>query len=241
MIDDDLRKEFLQNFGIQCLFLRQILNVIAETEGRQKLVAILPFVVILNVYLVKREAYLVEKRDANSLRKDTAMSEKKDSDLQKIKKLIEIMKQNELVELKISHGDDEIFLKRGQAQPAVAGIGTDTAMAGPNISTAPVIPNSVQNSIPQAPSPASGPQLEENLVEIKSPLVGTFYATPSPDSEPYVEVGSYIEAQTVVCIIEAMKVMNEIKTENSGTIAEILVANGEAVEYGQVLFKLRPD
>ncbi|NIP22462.1 MAG: acetyl-CoA carboxylase biotin carboxyl carrier protein [Phycisphaerae bacterium] len=169
------------------------------------------------------------------------MSEKKDSDLQKIRKLIEIMKQNELVELKISHGDDEIFLKRGQAQPSLAVIGTDAVMAGQNISTAPVAPNSAQNSTPQVPSPASEPQLEEDLVEIKSPLVGTFYATPSPDSEPYVEVGSYVDAQAVVCIIEAMKVMNEIKTENSGTIAEILVANGEAVEYGQILFKLRPD
>jgi len=169
------------------------------------------------------------------------MSEKKDSDLQKIKKLIEIMKQNELVELKISHGDDEIFLKRGQAQPVFAGIGTDAVVAGPNVSTTPVVPDAAQGSTPQAPSPSSGPQLEEDLVEITSPLVGTFYATPSPDSEPYVEVGSYVEAQTVVCIIEAMKVMNEIKTDNSGTIAEILVANGEAVEYGQVLFKLRPD
>jgi acetyl-CoA carboxylase biotin carboxyl carrier protein len=222
-------------------FLRKILNAITESEEPQKLVAKLPFVVILNEYFVRREAYLVEKRDANSLRKDTAMAEKKDSDLQKIKKLIEIMKQNELVELKISHGDDEIFLKRGQAQPAFAGIGTDAVMAGPNVSSAPVVPNSAQSLTPQEPSSASGPQLEEDFVEIKSPLVGTFYATPSPDSEPYVEVGSYVDSQAVVCIIEAMKVMNEIKTENSGTIAEILVANGEAVEYGQVLFKLRPD
>ena len=81
----------------------------------------------------------------------------------------------------------------------------------------------------------------EDLVEIKSPIVGTFYATPSPDSEHYVEVGSTVSPQTVVCIIEAMKVMNEIKAENSGTIAEILVTNGQAVEFGQVLFKLKPD
>jgi acetyl-CoA carboxylase biotin carboxyl carrier protein len=78
-------------------------------------------------------------------------------------------------------------------------------------------------------------------VEIKSPLVGTFYATPSPDSDPYVEVGTHVDAQAVVCIVEAMKVMNEIKTEISGTIAEILVVNGQAIEYGQVLFRIRPD
>jgi acetyl-CoA carboxylase biotin carboxyl carrier protein len=222
-------------------FLGQILNAITEPEVPQKLVAKPPFAVILNTYLVKREAYLVEKRDTNLLRKDAAMAENKDSDLQKIKELIEIMKRNELVELEISHGDDKIFLKRGQDQPAVGGNGTDAVMAGANVSTAPVGPNAAQSSTPQVPSPVSEPQLEEDLVEITSPLVGTFYATPSPDSDSYVEVGSYVEAQAVVCIIEAMKVMNEIKTETSGTIVEILVANGQAVEYGQVLFRIRPD
>ncbi|MHC4458131.1 MAG: acetyl-CoA carboxylase biotin carboxyl carrier protein, partial [Planctomycetota bacterium] len=68
-----------------------------------------------------------------------------------------------------------------------------------------------------------------------------FYATPSPDSEPYVELDSHVSPQTVVCIVEAMKVMNEIKAETSGTIAEILVTNGQAVEYGQVLFRVRLD
>ena len=165
------------------------------------------------------------------------MAENKDSDLKKIKELIEIMKRNELVEIEISHGDDKIVLKRCQSQPAMGGSGTGAAMAGTNISTAPAGPNAV----PQVPPSVSGPQLEGDLVEIKSPLVGTFYATPSPDSELYVEVGSYVDAQAVVCIIEAMKVMNEIKTENSGTIVEILVSNGQAVEYGQVLFRLRPD
>ena len=92
-----------------------------------------------------------------------------------------------------------------------------------------------QTSRPQ-PAPAT-----EDLVEIKSPIVGTFYATPSPDSESYVEVGSAVGSQTVVCIIEAMKVMNEIKADTNGTIADILVTNGQAVEYGQVLFKVRPD
>jgi acetyl-CoA carboxylase biotin carboxyl carrier protein len=82
---------------------------------------------------------------------------------------------------------------------------------------------------------------QEKLVEIKSPLVGTFYAHPSPDSEPYVEVGSHVDAQAVVCIIEAMKVMNEIKAEATGTIVEVVAVSGEAVEYGQVLFRVRPD
>ena len=160
----------------------------------------------------------------------------KDSDLRKIKELIEIMEQNGLVELEIKHADDKIFLKRcPPQQPA----GTAAPTASPKSAAASSGADVTDLSAIEVPSPAS-PQ-DENLVEIKSPIVGTFYATPSPDSEPYVEVGSHVEPQTVVCIIEAMKVMNEIKAETSGTIAEIQVTNGQAVEYGQVLFKLRPD
>jgi acetyl-CoA carboxylase biotin carboxyl carrier protein len=167
------------------------------------------------------------------------MAENKDSDLQKIKKLIEIMKRNELVEIEISHGDDKIFLKRSQPQPTAGGVAVP--VAGTGVSGIPEAAQVSQNSAPQVPPSISEPQLEDDLVEIKSPLVGTFYATPSPDSDPYVEVGSHVDEQEVVCIVEAMKVMNEIKSEISGTIAEILVVNGQAVEYGQVLFKIRLD
>ncbi len=83
--------------------------------------------------------------------------------------------------------------------------------------------------------------VRDDLLEIKSPIVGTFYEAPSPDSDPYVEIGAHVDAQTVVCIVEAMKVMNEIKAEISGTIVEKRVANGQAVEYGQVLFKVKPE
>jgi len=159
----------------------------------------------------------------------------KDSDLQKIKELIEIMERNGLVEVEIKHGPDKIFLKRCPAgQPTIAGAG----MGGPE-STAATRAGAPEISAIEVP-PSSGPQ-EQDLAEIKSPIVGTFYATPSPESEPYVEIGSHVDPQTVVCIIEAMKVMNEIKAETSGTIAEILVTNGQAVEYGQVLFRVRPD
>ena len=169
------------------------------------------------------------------LRKDTAMAQK-DSDLQKIKELIEIMKENELVEVEIKHGDDKIFLKRGEPQRPSAGA---VPAAGANI---PAAPGGEAKPPPvEVKAPAPEGQLQEEVVEIKSPIVGTFYTAPSPDSEPYVEVGSAVEPETVVCIIEAMKVMNEIKAETSGTIAEILVRNGQAVEYGQVLFKVKPD
>ena len=115
-------------------------------------------------------------------------------------------------------------------------------MGSPMMSTESAVPVGPENigAVRQssAPQPVPG---EEDLVEIKSPIVGTFYATPSPDSESYVDIDSVVGPQTVVCIIEAMKVMNEIKAETNGTIVEILVTNGQAVEYGQVLFKVRPD
>jgi acetyl-CoA carboxylase biotin carboxyl carrier protein len=162
------------------------------------------------------------------------MAETKNSDLKRIKELIEIMKENNLVEVEIKHGDDKIFLKRCQAPSAGTSvpITPQNMTAGSNAAQAPA--TEAEPAVPQAPA-------EENLVEIKSPLVGTFYSAPSPDSDPCVEVGSEVEPQMVICIIEAMKVMNEIKAETSGTIAEILVENGQAVEYGQVLFKVKPD
>jgi acetyl-CoA carboxylase biotin carboxyl carrier protein len=164
------------------------------------------------------------------------MAEKdKDADLKKIKQLIEIMKENGLVEIEIKHDDDKIVLKRAQPQQAFTGV----PMMMPE--------SAVKGAAVEAGSGAMGTSNEsaaaaqEELVEITSPIVGTFYATPSPDSDSYVEVGSKVNSHTVVCIIEAMKVMNEIKAEIDGTIAEILVTNGQAVEYGQVLFRVKPD
>lgn len=155
----------------------------------------------------------------------------RDTDLERIKQLVDIMKENGLVELQIEHDDDKIVLKRAQPQQGINGI---PVIRSESFLT-PVSPEAQEDfAQPSAPG-------EANLIEITSPIVGTFYATPSPDSEPYVEVGSKVTSQTIVCIIEAMKVMNEIKAETEGTIAEILVKNGQAVEYGQVLFKVRPD
>jgi acetyl-CoA carboxylase biotin carboxyl carrier protein len=160
------------------------------------------------------------------LQRNAAMT-LKDDDLQKINELIEIMKQNDLFEVEIKHGDDRISLKRRQPEQP----------AGANVAAAPTVDISQTSG---AETTANQVQ-KNNLALIKSPLVGTFYASPSPDSAPFVELGSHVDAQTVVCIIEAMKVMNEIKAETSGTIAEILAGSGQAVEYGQVLFKVKPD
>ncbi len=155
-------------------------------------------------------------------------------DLLRIKEIIEMMKENDLAEVEIKHGDDKIFVKRSQPQPPAVAAVPVIAPVSAALSGA----NAAQPSAAEAAS--SWSQQKTDLVEIKSPLVGTFYATPSPDSEPYVELGSQVASQTVVCVIEAMKVMNEIKAETTGTIAEILVTNGQAVEFGQVLFRVKP-
>jgi acetyl-CoA carboxylase biotin carboxyl carrier protein len=156
----------------------------------------------------------------------------KENDLERIEKLISIMKQNDLVEVEITHGEDRLLLKRAQAsQPTI----TSIPMIGNLPSAAPVFDATQVAQGTSAESPADG------LVEIKSPIVGTFYLTPSPDADAYVDVNSHIGESTIVCIVEAMKVMNEIKAETSGTIVEICGKSGEAVEYGQVLFRVKPD
>lgn len=155
-----------------------------------------------------------------------------DKDLQKIKELIEVMKQNGLVELQIEHGDDKISLKR--AQPQSLPVAVPVAVSHAPLQNGP-------EAVAQPQNDSSTAGVEEDLIDIKSPLVGTCYFAASPDSDDFVEVGSQVNEQTVVCIIEAMKVMNEIKADTHGTIVEIVADNGQAVEYGQVLFRVRPD
>ena len=157
----------------------------------------------------------------------------KEDDLAKIKELIKVMDENNLTEIEIKHGDDRILLKRGGAGQPILSV----PPAGVNIQGSPV--EAPGGSLPGEPGQAI--PSDEGLEEIKSPIVGTFYAQPSPDSEPFVEEGSTVSSQSVVCIIEAMKVMNEIKAEISGTITEVLVSSGQAVEYGQPLFKIKPE
>lgn len=152
-------------------------------------------------------------------------------DFSKIEKILEIMKANDLVEIEIKQGEDKIFLKRSQPQGSMAPI--------PIIHSPVPIVAGHPITVPAGQAQTGGS--DTGLELIKSPLVGTFYAAPSPDSPPFVEVGSKVEPQTVVCIIEAMKVMNEIKAETSGTIVEVLVKNGQSLEFGQALFKVRPD
>ena len=153
-------------------------------------------------------------------------------DLKDIKAIIDLMKKNSVTEFELEKQDFKIRLKRG-GNGGVPLISAEApALAYPAPSAAALVPSAAP-AVP-APAPAS------SEVEIKSPMIGTFYRAPSPESAPYVEVGTEVSPETVVCIIEAMKVMNEIKAEAKGVITQVLVENAKPVEFGQPLFKIRP-
>ena len=143
-------------------------------------------------------------------------------DVKKIKELIKLMEENDLSELDLQSEGESVRLKRGGLSqvPVVF----QSSPAGP-------LPSDASNSA-DTPAPYSG-------ATITSPMVGTFYAAPSPDADPFINVGDRIDADTVVCVIEAMKVFNEIKAEVSGVVEQILVENGAAVEFGQSLFVVK--
>jgi acetyl-CoA carboxylase biotin carboxyl carrier protein len=151
-------------------------------------------------------------------------------DLKDIKAIIDLMKKNSISEFELERQDFKIKLKRGANGAGQPGQYEE--------------PQAVPYAAPQAVLPtgaaAQAAQSATTEVEIKSPMIGTFYRAPSPEAAHYVEVGTEVNPDTVVCIIEAMKVMNEIKAEAKGTITQMLVENAKPVEFGQPLFKLRP-
>jgi acetyl-CoA carboxylase biotin carboxyl carrier protein len=154
-------------------------------------------------------------------------------DLKDIKAIIDLMKKNSITEFELERQDSKIRLKRGLngGTPAVQYDEPIITGAAPVLSAVGVAPVS---AIP--PQPAATGE-----IDIKSPMIGTFYRAPSPEAGNYVEVGTEVNAETVVCIIEAMKVMNEIKSEVKGVVTQVLVENGKPVEFGQPLFKVRPN
>jgi len=152
-------------------------------------------------------------------------------DLKTLRQLIKLMVDNDLTELDIQSEDGPIKLRRN-SQGAVTHA---TPVAMPAAPTPqPPVP-AAQN----APAPAAE-EKETQGETIDSPMVGTFYSAPSPDADSFVNVGDRVNEDTVVCIVEAMKVFNEIKAEASGTIEKILVENGQAVEFGQPLYSIKP-
>lgn len=152
-------------------------------------------------------------------------------DIDRVKTVIELMREHDLNEFAIEEPDFKLTLKRGGAAPAV--MMAPPQMLAPATAPAPAAP--APAAAPAAPA-APAASADDNLTPIPSPLVGTFYRAGSPDADPFVSVGSRVNKDTVVCIIEAMKVMNEIKAETSGTIKKILVENATAVQFGQPMF-----
>jgi acetyl-CoA carboxylase biotin carboxyl carrier protein len=161
---------------------------------------------------------------------DKSLNEFNILDIKDIKAIIDLMKKNSVTEFELEKQEFKIRLKRGAASTA--------AMV---YDDSPSVTYATQPAIaalaPAAPAEAIASSSEQ---EIKSPMIGTFYRAPSPESGNYVEVGTEVNPETVVCIIEAMKVMNEIKAEARGVITLVLVENAKPVEFGQPLFKIRP-
>jgi len=146
-------------------------------------------------------------------------------DVATLRQLLDLMGEHGLAELEIEREDVAIRLRKAEAGP------------GPALVPAAVAPQPAAHAAPpEEPTEAADP-----LPAVVSPMVGTFYVASSPEAEAYVGVGDHVDEETVVCMIEAMKVFNEIRAEMSGTIEKVLVANAAAVEFGQPLFTVRPD
>jgi len=167
-------------------------------------------------------------------------------DLGQLERLLSFMSEHGLEEFEYAHGDLRIRLKKApppSSAPPVLALPVAQAAAPPQGILAQTPPNAPQTAVeassgPAQPAPPAAAATEEHT--IKSPIVGTFYAGPSPDAGPFVRVGDFVEAGQTVCIIEAMKLMNEIEADIAGEVARVLVENGQPVEYGEPLFALRP-
>lgn len=151
-------------------------------------------------------------------------------DLRKLKTLIDLVSESGVAELEITEGDDRVkIVNRVGAAPVAA--------AAPAVIATPVVASAAPAAAPAvAAEPAAVPVAAEDTRTINSPMVGTFYRAPSPGAKPFADVGQKVKAGDTVCIIEAMKLLNEIETEYDGVIKEILVENGQPVEFGQPLF-----
>jgi acetyl-CoA carboxylase biotin carboxyl carrier protein len=154
-------------------------------------------------------------------------------DLKDIKAIIDLMKKNSVTEFELEKQEFKIKLKRG-------GNGGGQAVVYDEPQSIVYPQTAAPMATPAASIPAQAAAAASSELEIKSPMIGTFYRAPSPEAASYVEVGTEVTPDTVVCIIEAMKVMNEIKAEAKGVITQVMLENAKPVEFGQPLFKIRP-
>lgn len=187
---------------------------------------------------------MANKKEPIAFRKDRL-------DLDDIKNLLDTLEKHEVTEFKLERDDEKLWLKRGPQAEAHASQALPTAMYPPQYSYPPAYQAPPQASVPAAavpPSsspnisvvPSSSPLESKSYKEIRSPMVGTFYRRPAVDAEAFVDVGDSVKKGAVLCIVEAMKLMNEIESELSGKIVEICLEDGQMVEYGEVLFKIDP-
>jgi acetyl-CoA carboxylase biotin carboxyl carrier protein len=148
-------------------------------------------------------------------------------DIRKLESLVRLMVENDLTELDLKDGEETVTVKRG-GKPVV--VAAAPVAAAPAPAPAPVA----------APAAAPAADDDAGCIAVESPMVGTFYATPGPDKPPFAQVGTQVGPDSIVCLVEAMKIFNEIKAEKSGTIHKILVKSGQPVEFGQKLFLIKP-
>jgi acetyl-CoA carboxylase biotin carboxyl carrier protein len=166
-------------------------------------------------------------------------------DLAQLERLLSFMSEHGLEEFEYAHGDLRIRLKKAIAAPMAAPTralpaAREMALPGMPVHPEAAASESATMAASESSAPAPSPSAADDLHVIKSPIVGTFYAAPNPEAGPFVKVGDTVEAGQTVCIIEAMKLMNEIEADISGEVARILVENAQPVEYGEPLFALRP-
>ena len=159
-------------------------------------------------------------------------------DLERVRELIEMMEKHGVTEVNLRKADERWVLRRGPAE-VINMMAPGGYAPPPSYAPAPQAHHAPAPQAAAASTPATAPAAVDGPV-VKSPTVGTFYGAPSPGEPAFVKVGSTVKPDTVVCIIEAMKVFNQIPAEISGTITEVLVNNGDAVEYGQPLFRVKP-
>jgi len=156
-------------------------------------------------------------------------------DIRKLKELVRLMVDNDLVEIDLRDSKEQVTMRRPNAAAMPQVYHAPVPIAFPPSTYAPIAgPSLAATTTPAAPSDDAG------LTRIESPMVGTFYVAANPDSPAFASVGTQVSPDKVVCIIEAMKIFNEIKAECAGTIAKVLVKNGQAVEFGQPLFLVKP-
>jgi acetyl-CoA carboxylase biotin carboxyl carrier protein len=152
-----------------------------------------------------------------------------------LKELIEFLIEKDITEFELERGDVKVRIKRGTPEPAIPPPPERIITVQPVAAPVPAV-----QAAPATPPAAESAPVQEDLHMVRSPIVGTYYESPSPGSPPFVKPGDMVEAGQIICIVEAMKLMNEIEADASGEIVKMLVANGQPIEYGQELFAIRP-